>query len=293
MRLLLGLVALACAVVWSTTVGRLWYVAGPLLIVSMAYAFLVAKPAMRLPDPGNQRVVTSAMLEDLPVVARRYLEHAGVVGRPWVQTVRVRYKGVFRLAADKPWMPIKAEQVYTTDPPGFLWKARLKMLGLWIVKGEDAYVAGRGRMSGKVAGLFTIFDASGPELDQGAMVRFLNEMMWFPSAFLSDYITWRAVDDRSVDVTFTDRGRNVTARLFIDETGRLTDFVTERYREDNGTYKLNTWSTPMREHGRRAGLDLPVKGQALWRLPDGDLVYADLHLVDVEYDLPIEDFWTE
>jgi hypothetical protein len=90
---------------------------------------------------------------------------------------------------------IKAEQFYTTNPPGFHWKARFKMFGLWIVKGDDTYKAGHGHMFGKIAGLYTIFDARGPELDQGTMLRYLNEMTWFPIALLSDYVTWQAADD--------------------------------------------------------------------------------------------------
>jgi Family of unknown function (DUF6544) len=74
-------------------------------------------------------------------------------------------------------------------------------------------------MFGKIAGLFTVFDARGPELDQGTMMRYLNEMTWFPIALLSDYVTWQAVDDLSFDVTFTDQGRSVTARFVTDGTG--------------------------------------------------------------------------
>jgi hypothetical protein len=230
------------------------------------------------------------MLSDLPEPARRYLEYTGVVGQPWVDTVRVRYKGVFRMAADRPWMPIKAEQVYTTDPPGFHWKARLKMFGLWMVSGSDTYKAGHGHMFGKVAGLFTIFDARGDELDQGTMVRYLNEMSWFPVALLSDYVGWQAVDDHSFDATFTDQGRSVSARFFVDEVGRLTNFETNRFRENKGTYTLDTWTTPMTEYGRLAGLNLPVRGQAVWKLPTGDLPYADFTLTDVVYNEPIEAF---
>ncbi len=230
------------------------------------------------------------MLDDLPEPARRYLEHAGVMGQPWIDTVRVKYEGAFRLAADRPWMPIRAEQVYTTDPPGFHWKARLKMLGLWVVSGSDTYKAGHGHMFGKVAGLFTIFDARGEELDQGTMTRYLNEMTWFPVALLSDYVTLQAVDDHSFDVTFTDHGKSVSARFFVDEVGRLTNFVTKRYRESKGTYTLDTWTTPMTEYGRLAGLNLPVRGQAVWKLPTGDLPYADITLTEVVYNEPIEDF---
>ena len=122
------------------------------------------------------------------------------------------------------------------------------------------------------------------------MMRYLNEMVWFPIALLSDYVTWQAVDDHSTDVTFTDVGKQVTARLFFDDAGRLTNFVTQRYRENEGNYTLDTWETPMTEYGVLAGLNLPVRWQAMWKLADGDLPYADLRLTEIEYNCPIPAF---
>ena len=235
-------------------------------------------------------IVTADRLERLPAPARRYLETTGVVGAPWIETARIRYSGRFRLAADKPWMPIRAQQVYTTNPPGFRWQAKFKLAGLWIMSGDDTYRGGHGHMFGKIAGLFTVFDARGPELDQGTMLRYLNEMTWFPTAFLGDNITWQGVDDHSADVTFTDAGKSVTARLFFDEAGRLTNFVTQRYRENKGSYILGTWSTPMTKYATMAGLSLPVRGQAVWKLPEGDLPYADLEIEAIEYNVPVEPF---
>ena len=236
----------------------------------------------------NNRIVTADLLKNLPIPAQRYLNYAGIVGKPWIDTVRIKYEGLFRLGADKPWMPIKAEQSYTTNPPSFHWKARFKMFGLWMVKGDDTYKNGHGHMFGKIAGLYTVFDARGPELDQGTMLRYLNEMMWFPTALLSDYVTMQAVDDGSFDVTFTDYGKSVTARFIIDAEGRLLNFVTQRYRENKGKYTLDTWTTPMIEYGTLAGLNLPLHGQAVWKLADGDLPYGDLKLTEIEYNGEIE-----
>ncbi len=239
----------------------------------------------------NNRLVRAEMLQHLPEPVQRYMNYTGVAGKPWINTVRIKYAGKFRLAADKPWMPIRAEQFYTTNPPAFHWKAQLKMAGLWLMKGDDAYKNGHGHMFGKLAGLFTLFDARGEELDQSAMLRYLNEMtLWFPIALLSDNITWQAVDDHSADVTFTDCGKSVTARLFFEADGRLINFSAMRYRENKGNFSLDRWDTPMTEWDMLGGLNLPIRGQAVWKLPTGDLPYADLKLIEVEYNGPIEAF---
>ncbi len=245
---------------------------------------------MAAPKINHNPIVTADMLKNLPEPAQRYLNYTGVVGQPWINTVRIKYTGTFRLGADKPWLPIKAEQFYTTNPPGFHWKARLKMFGLWMVSASDTYKAGHGHMFGKVAGLYTIFDARGAELDQGVMMRYLNEVTWFPIALLSDYITWQAVDHDSFDVTFSDCGKSLTARFIVDEAGRLHNFVAKRYRENKGTYTLDTWTTPMTEWGMLAGLNLPVHGQAVWKLPSGDLPYIDVKVAEIKFNGPIENF---
>lgn len=236
----------------------------------------------------QEDVVTLERLEGLPPPVQRYLTFSGVLGQPWTRTVRVTYKGSFRMAADKGWMPIDVVQVYTTNPPSFHWQARFWMAGLPLMKGSDSYRNGHGHMFGRLAGLRTIFDARGPELDQGTMMRYLNEITWFPCAYLNPYITWQGVDDHCADVTFTDNGKSVSARMYFDDEGRLLNFVAQRYAERNGSYTLQTWSTPMTAYRRMAGYQLPVNGLGVWNLPDGDLPYINIQLQTVEYNLPIE-----
>ncbi len=243
---------------------------------------------MRVMD--KDRLVTAEMLDDLPEPVRRYLSYTGVVGKPWVNTVRVKYAGKFRRAADQPWMPMTAEQYYTTNPPGFVWDATISLARLPLMHGHDTYKAGHGHMFGKIACLFTLFDARGEALDQGSMMRYLNEMMWFPTAFLGQNISWYGVDEQSADVTLHDCGKSVSARLFFDDEGRLTNFVTKRYRENSGTYTLDTWSTPVTAYGVRAGLNLPIRARAEWNLPSGDLPYIDLEITEIEYNRPIKAF---
>jgi hypothetical protein len=234
---------------------------------------------------NDQRLVAPKMLQDLPEPVRRYLTYTGVVGKPWIDTVYLKQSGRFRQGAGRPWMPLTAEEFYTTDPPALLWKARFKVAGLPLLRARDRYESGHGHMYGKLAGLFTVFDVRGQELDQATMVRYLNEMMWFPTAFLGENITWQAVDDDSAEVTFSDGGRSVSARMVFDDVGRLTNFVAMRYREIDGDFSYDPWSTPMTDYGERAGLQLPVRGQAVWNLPSGDLPYADLEITEVEYNI--------
>jgi hypothetical protein len=180
-------------------------------------------------------------------------------------------------------MPMTAEQIYTITPPSFVWDARFRIAGLPLLRARDEYRLGRSRMYAKIAALFTIFDVQGERLDQGAMLRFLSEMIWFPIAFLGENISWQVVDSHSADVRLEDAGKSVSGRMFLDDDGRPTNFTAMRYRKVDGDFSLDAWSTPITGYGVRAGLNLPTHGQAVWSLPSGDLTYVDLEIVELEY----------
>lgn len=231
-------------------------------------------------------VVTEDMLENLPEPVQRYMNWTGVIGKPWIHTAHVTQSGKFRRGFDQPWMPLSAEQTFVTNPPAMVWRATFKRYGLPLMRARDSYQHGEGHMYGKLAGLVTIFDDRGEKLTLGTLTRYLSEIIWFPIAYLGDNITWTAVDDHSADVSITDHGRTVGGRMFFDDLGRPTNFETERYFETNGSYVLRPWFTPTHEYGVRAGLNIPVRGDVGWHLPEGDLIYGDFYIEEVEYNRP-------
>lgn len=231
----------------------------------------------------EKSLITTERLKGLPEPVSRYLAYTGVVGKPWIESVRLKQAGRFRQGSDRPWMPMTAEEYYTIDPPSLTWNARFKVAGLPILSAKDKYESGHGHMFGKLGGIFTVFDVSGEKLDQATMIRYLNEIMWFPTAFLGENISWEDIDENSAKVTFSDHGKRVSAHMFFDDIGRLTNFTTMRYREINGEFSLDPWSTPILGYGERAGLRLPTHGQAVWNLSSGDLMYADLEITEIEY----------
>lgn len=247
------------------------------------------RPSERLTQP-DRSLITEANLDHLPTPVQRFMRFSRVVGTPWIKTVRLRYSGHFRMSPQKPWMPISVTQLYTTQPPTFLWKARFRMFGLPLMNAVDVYKDGHSRMHGKLLGRFTVVDGSGPEVLQGTMIRYLQEMTWFPSAYLYEYMTWQAVDDHSADVTFTDHGQSVGGRMYFDDEGRLLSFVAQRYGEFDKRYVIRTWATPATEYQPMAGLVLPIAGVGVWQLPDGDFPYVDIRIHEIAYNVPLETF---
>ncbi len=277
-----------CAVAGAAAVAG---VAALLVATSRRFGRLVEADRRRLldrPRPAHPRLVTEEMLAGLPDPAQRYLRYAGVVGRPLVDTVRLRQACRMQPAPGGMSFPIIAEQWYAVEPPGFVWDATVPMAGVPVVRGRDGYLDGRGLMTIKLGSLVPIVDASGPEMDQAALLRHLSEMPWFPSAFLRERVTWEAIDDATVRVTLADGDRRATGTLEIDAEGRLVMFRSERHAAVGKGFELRPWSTPTYAYGEFEGLRLPVRGAAVWALPDGtEHPYIDIELNAVEYDPPL------
>src|SRR5690349_14619602 len=112
-------------------------------------------------------ILTEEALEGLPAPVQRYLRYSQVVGKPKVQTVRHRQQGYFRRGADQPWLPLKAEEYYTVNPPGFVWFATMQAAPFVWLHALDLYMKGRGKLIGKIYGVIPMLKGEGPEFNQG------------------------------------------------------------------------------------------------------------------------------
>lgn len=228
-------------------------------------------------------VVTAKMIENMPTPVQRYLIYTGVIGKPMVESVRLKQRGRIRESADKPWMNFDAEQYYTTNPPHFQWRGTVRKLGIPVVRVTDQYQDGKGKLQVKVGAIFPISTATGKEMDQGELLRYLNEMMWFPTAYVGKNVSFQSLDNTSALVTLTDSGKSVSATMYFDDTGRLTNFAAPRYRAVGGKYELEDWSTPISAYGEFEGLKLPKKGIGIYHLSSGDLDYIELEVTNLQY----------
>ncbi|TVR75408.1 MAG: hypothetical protein EA415_04030 [Sphaerobacteraceae bacterium] len=232
-------------------------------------------------------ILSEADIEHLPAPVQRWLHYSNVVGRERPETVRLKQEGEIRLGPDEAWMPFTAEQYYTTDPPSFIWKIDTSMMSVIPISGRDRYVDGRGNMTIKVASLIPVVDETGEHMDQGTLVRYLNEIFWFPAGAVSEYITWEAIDDNSAKAEMTYGGMTVEATFYFDDEGRPVNMMAPRYQDaGNGEIKWLPWWTPIHEYGEFDGVRMGVAGEAYWEEDWGDFTYVRLRLLDVEYNVP-------
>jgi len=225
--------------------------------------------------------VTEESIARLPNPVGRSLLRSGVVDTEIPESVTVTQEGRIRTSADRKWLRFVARETYTLDPPGFEWDARLKMAGVTVGRAVDSLCQGRGAMKVKLLGLATIVDESGPEMDQGARMRWLNETMWFPSVWASDVMVWKPIDEGSAVGSMRIGGEETAGEFRFDEEGRLVDFRADRYRSVEEGFVLEPWSTPLTDHQRFGGIEVPSAGSAVWSPGGDDLEYIQIRVTDV------------
>lgn len=66
--------------------------------------------------------------------------------------------------------------------------------------------------------------------------------------------------------------------------GRLVDFRADRYRIGGEESALTPWSTPLSEHARFDGIEVPSYGCAVWATEPEDLEYIRIGIADIRYE---------
>lgn len=245
---------------------------------------LEALEMIRIAGRGPAGIVTGENLKHLPPPVQRWLNAAGVVGKTRVQTVHLGQRGLMRTDPEGSWMPAEAQQVFTVNEPGFIWTVDVTMAGLIPVSGRDRYRDGRGTMLIKAFSLLPIVNGSGTKIDQGTLLRYLGEIIWFPSAALSPTLEWTPVDSSSAQATMTFRDVSATAVFQIDEAGNVVSCSADRYMGDGDAATLERWYIQMREWKALGGLNIPTSGDVTWKLSSGDFTYYRWEILQIQYD---------
>lgn len=87
--------------------------------------------------------------------------------------------------------------------------------------------AGKGHMLWKLFSALTLVNFGGREIDQSALVRYLSEAVWFPTALLpSRTLRWEALDSDSARATLVHGGLCVSAVFHFNARGQIVRLTT-------------------------------------------------------------------
>lgn len=239
----------------------LWHLRVERLIAAIdAEPAPAALPATTLPDPVT-----------------RFFAAAISPNRTAVRAVTLDTAGDFLMApGPKGWRPFQAHQRFNAITPGFVWDARIAMAPMLQVFVRDAYFHGRGELVARVLGVYAVANESGSgDLADGELMRYLAEMVWFPSALRpGSGVTWTGIDEHRATAHLADRGHSVSLQFTFNDTNDITEvFAPARMRTVKGGSQPTPWAVRCWDHQERSGFRIPISCVAEWRLTDGPQVY--------------------
>lgn len=228
--------------------------------------------------------VSETDIRALPVPVQKWLQHSGVVGKPYISMGRVEQKAKMKLKKeDDKWMDATAVQYTTIDEPAFIWTTEVRINRLLYFLGRDKFKDGRGEMLIKLNSVLNVVNEEGRKLDEGSLQRYLGEMVWFPSLAMSPYISWEAIDSTSARATLDYKGTSGSGTFYFDENGDFIRFSAQRFMGNEVGAERHEWVMLVEAYREFEGIRVPSQMSATWKLEDGDWTWLKLEVTDLRY----------
>ena len=223
-------------------------------------------------------------LNDLPDIIKKWLLNSNTLNQKIPKQVFIKQSGELRTEPDGRWMKYKARQWSNPNEPAFIWKSEVNMLPGFHLSGLDSYLYGQGNMYISMMSVIPIVDVSGPQTDQGSLLRWLAEIAWYPQAALHPNIIWKELDSTAALAEFSYNNQTVEGIFFFNINGDLKSFKAERYFEKDGVYSLEEWEITVNENGFKTfnEIRIPAAFQVKWNLKDGTFHWLNMKLDSVE-----------
>lgn len=220
--------------------------------------------ALRTSIPG---VATVPEDIGLPAPVRRYLNLGLPKGTAYPSSVAMSQHGTLRTAtSSNRWYAFKAVQHVAPAAQAFVWDARVAT-PLLHVRVLDSLITGKA--SGRVLLGSAVRLASGsdsPQLNSGALHRFLAEAVWYPWALLpSDALRWEAIDDRTARATVSVGKLSVSLEYRFGDDGLVSSvYSTGRWGRFRGQYARVPWEGFFSSYDERDGFRVPLSAEVGW-----------------------------
>ncbi|MFP4557223.1 MAG: DUF6544 family protein, partial [Bacteroidales bacterium] len=235
-------------------------------------------------DEYSKEIVSENDIAHLPTPVKSWLNTSGVIGKERIQTVWLTQNFLMKLKPQQEsWHNATAQQYFTVDKPAFIWTVDMKMSPIIHIKGRDKFVDGKGEMQMRMNSIINLGKETGHKMDEGTLQRYLGEMVWFPSAVLSPYVTWEEIDSLTAKATMNYQGTTGSGTFYFNQQGDFVKFSALRYKGNDPDAKRYEWVIDVDEYAEFEGVRIPSKCRATWKLEEGDWTWCKLEITEIKY----------
>jgi len=263
--------------------GMLWIIVGIVTYLSIPYSPVKTEywssikkfnEDFRLP----KYKIEQADLKVLPEVLQKYFIKNGYVGIDSASVVIFDFKDVdFSVGVNKPNVKIDYMVYDYVKEPTRVALIDSKMYGIPF-QGIDICKDGKGSMKGVVAKHIVLFNNSFDIIDAA----YLSECLMHPSLALQDNITYKQIDDYSVEATIRKNDAETIGTFYFNKNYEMISCIVEkRLCAETNTYEK--WSALTSDYKVINGINRPTKLQAVWNYNGGDLIYFNSTDMKISY----------
>jgi hypothetical protein len=228
-------------------------------------------------NTNTNRKAATYTFDDLPLCMQNFYSYTGLKDKSGSKHVSFEFKGAdFVNVEMKKTLKIDYyEHIYADVPARFAF-IDSSLFGIPF-QGLDSFIDAKGRMKGVIAKNITLFDQQGKDMDKGALVTWLSEIIFMPSELLNGQIEIKELDKNSVCVSITYDTLTVKGVYKFKDNGELFEFVTDdrAMSYTDGRVEYKKWSALYQEYMKNGELLLPNRLKAEWHLDNSDLFYFD------------------
>lgn len=222
----------------------------------------------------------------LPPTVEKWLEASGARDFPEIAHVKLDQNFKLKLKPDQTdWYSGTAHQQVWTAQPEFIWAIDLKMMPLVYAVGRDRFSKGEGAMLIKMMSVVPVVNVeNNPKINQGALQRYLAEMLWYPTFAMSEYVAWEAIDEQTAKASMDYMGTIGACTFYFNADGMPDRVSAMRYRGGDEAAVLAEWVIDVQEIKTWDGIRIPNKCSVTWRLDSGDWTWAELEVTDYSWE---------
>lgn len=298
---MLWLVVSTCTVIFSQCLiimnwRKMWY--GTLLNIFISIGIVFSYSSWKLEKMIDEKInfmyayrvkpqynVTGLMINAQPPIVRKWLFRSNILDKKAAECISLKQAGEMKTSPSGQWMKVKAKEYFTTTNPAFLWAAEVDGGTFMKLRGIDYYRNGKGHMQIQCFSLFPVVNSSGKEIDQGCLLRYMAEMVWFPSAALKPYLHWAQLDSTHAKATMNYGSVNASGIFTFNAQGDVVCFEAKRYYNRPEGATLEDWLISIDEDSYKdfGGIRVPTKASLSWKLKSGTFNWFNLEVSGINY----------
>ncbi len=227
-------------------------------------------------------------LKGLPEPVEKYFRYVLKDGKEFINVVRLEQIGKLKISPEsKKWSPFQASQVISQNPTSFVWDAKIKVSRFLHIRVRDSFSEGIGDGRVSLMSVITIgHEMDIPELNSGALYRYLAEAVWHPTSLLPESgVNWEPIDENRAVAHLSKYGISISLEFRFNIIGEITGiFTKDRYGKFDNNYIKHPWEGRFSNYREFNGIKIPTKGEVGWYLPGGWWLFWKGQVVKVKFD---------